>query len=1304
MKSCMTRLLAITSFLALNSILAFGQSGTTAPLSGTVFDATGAVLSGATVVAKHNATGAEFRVNTASNGAYTIPSLGSGIYTVTVEAPGFKKAVVQDVKIDVGVPATANITMEIGEATESVVVQGGAEVLQTQSANVATTITGRQITELPFTSRDALDLVLLLPGTTTPGRPRTSTINGLPKGSLNITLDGVNVQDNTLKSSDGFFTYIRPRIDAIDEVTVSTATPGAESAGEGAVQLKFVTRSGNNEFHGSVYEYHRNPSLNANYWFNNRDIAPDPVTGKAPRDRILLNQYGFRVGGPILHDRSFFFVNYEEYRLPEQTSRTRTILSPIAQSGVYQYATTSGAIQQVNLFNLASQNGHTSTADPTVAKLLSDIRQSTTTTGGINTNTGDPNTNSFSFINAGGQQRYFPTVRLDFNLTNKHHLENIWNYQKFSGVVDFLNNVDPAFPGFPNHGSQISNRFSNATALRSTLTSTLVNEARFGLTGGTLLFFPEVNAGQFANQGGYSLNINNPSNANLGLTNATVTRAPSRRNAPIWQFTDTLNWTRGAHNLNFGFSFTQANLWSSSVQDGVVRSLTFGLATNDPAQDMFTAAKFNPGGDIANNPTTAQLNQARSLYAVLAGRVTSVSGTLALNEKTNQYALNDNLVQRARQRETGLFAQDTWRFRPNLTLTGGLRWEVQYPFVANNNNFSQTTYAGLFGVSGQGNFFQPGNTPGSVTQFTQFKPGDEAYKTKYNNFAPSLGFAWSPNLNNGLFKRVFGDSGQSVLRGGYSIAYNREGMNLILGLLGSNPGGTLSATQSVTLNTLPSTGILLRDGVPPLTGLATVPSFPITSTIGNSANGFLPGLDTGYVQSWTFGWQRELNKDTVIEARYVGNRGVKLWRQYNINELNLVENGFFNEFKLAQANLIANNAAGGSRGGSFAYFGPGTGTSPLPILLGFFNGKLPSDAGTASLYTSSSFKNSTFINALDLTRPNAVAFATNIYQSPTLAANIQSAKIAPNFFVTNPNVSTSLGGNGGSFLVDNGGRTSYDALVIELRRRLSKGLLVQGSYTFDRAFTNMFASSSVVFSQYTTLRNPGLDKSPSPFGITHAFKTDWIYELPIGKGKALLGNAGGVLDRVAGGWEFHGTARIQSGTPFDLGNVQLVNMTRRQLQDSVKVRKEANRVAYYLPQDLIDNTRRAFGTLAGSPTGSFIAPTNFNDPVAFNGQKGFSHVVLYGPHFTRFDLSVVKKVKITESVNFEFRAEFLDAFNNINFIVGNAGNDVNVITGAGGTNGIGGTAFGQLTQAYRDTSTTNDPGGRLIQLVGRINF
>jgi hypothetical protein len=1372
MKSCMTRLLAITSFLALNSFLAFGQSGTTAPISGTVFDATGAVLSGATVVVKNNGTGAEFRMNTASNGTYTVPSLGAGTYTVTVEAPGFKKAVVQDVKIDVGVPATANVIMEIGVASDTVVVQGGAEVLQTQSANVATTITGRQINELPFTSRDALDLVLLLPGTTTPGRPRTSTVNGLPKGAINITMDGVNVQDNTLKSSDGFFTYIRPRIDAIEEVTLSTATPGAESAGEGAVQIKFATKSGNNEFHGTLYEYHRNPSLNANTFFNNRDLTPihkdtglrcntpqQPfVPGKcvAPRDRILLNQYGGAVGGPISiprlfsgRDRAFFFVNYEEYRLPEQVTRNRTILSPDAQAGIFRYA--GGPAAGVNLLDVASKTDCdpgpavvpcTSTFDPTVQKLLADIRNSTTATGAV-IPAPDPNQQQFTFTNTGGQDRYFPTVRLDLNLTEKHHLENVWNYNKFSGKVDFLNNRDPQFPGFPNIGSQTSNRFSNVTALRSTFTSQLVNEARFGLTGGTLLFFTQATAADFngpvANQQGFALNLNVGSgDTALGLTNAHNTTAPSRRNAPVWQFSDTLTWTRASHNLSFGFNFTQINFWSEDQT--LVPTVNFGVdAAGDPAAVIFNEAnaKINlPGAGAAD------ITRAQNLYALLTGRITSINANARLSEENGQYTYLGTLTQRARQREIGFFAQDSWRARQNLTLTGGLRLEAQLPFTALNDVYSQTSFAELFGVSGQGNLFQPGNLSGSKAQYTQYAGGTRAYNTDYTNFAPSLGFAWQPSFKGGFLGRLFGEGGQTALRGGYSIAYNREGINTFTSIFGGNPGGTITVNRNLALNNLGTLPLLLRQtdrlGRP---AFPNTPTFPNSGLVTDSVNAFNPNLQLGYVQSWSLGLQREIDRDTVIEVRYVGTRGVKLWQQYNLNEINLTENGFLDEFKRAQANLQANIAAG--RGATFRYAGPGTGTTPLPTMLAFFAGVPASgkpDPNVAGSYLSptpgaANFSNATFVNALAINGPAPGVFAgfgggtgnfafngTGIGQSgfinnPTFRNNGIAAGLPANFFLVNPDKL------GGAFTIENNGRTYYDAAVVELRRRLSKGLLVQGSYTYARATTNMPVSSSVVLYQTRSLRNINGDKTLSPFGITHGFKANWIYELPIGRGKALAGNAGGTLDRIVGGWEFHGTARIQSGAPFDLGNVRLVGMTRNQLQEAIKIRQgvvvdingapvltngRQTPVTYYLPQEIIDNTRRAFNVSAtsatgygplGAPTGRYIAPASSGGCVeAFPSQCGSNHLILYGPKFTRFDLSVMKRVRITERVNFEFRAEFLNAFNYINFLVGDPANDTTTITN------FSNAEFGRTLNAYRDTSTTNDPGGRLIQLVGRINF
>jgi len=1300
MRRSLISFLAITSFLALNSFLAFGQ-GTTAPLSGTVYDGTGAVLSGAAVVVKNNGTGAEFRVNTASNGTYTVPSLGAGTYTVTVEAQGFKKAVVQDVKIDAGVPTTANITMEIGVASETVVVQGGAEVLQTQSANVATTITGRQITELPFTSRDALDLVLLLPGTSTPGRPRTSTVNGLPKGSLNITMDGINVQDNTLKSSDGFFTYIRPRIDSIEEVTLSTATPGAESAAEGAVQIKFVTKSGNNEYHGSLYEYHRNPTLNSNYWFSNR--------AGQERARVLLNQFGGRVGGPISipklfngKDRAFFFVNYEEYRLPEQTFRQRTILNPLTQTGVFQYA--GGQVNMLDLAGRLNCPGCTATPDPTTQKLLADIAQATKTGGAIR-QLDDPNLQEYSFTNTGGQRRTFTTVRFDFNLSEKHHLENIYNYDYFSSSVDFLNNADPIFPGFPGQGSQISNRFSDVIALRSTLTTAIVNEARFGFTGGTVVFFPENSPANFnapvANQKGFVLNINA-----AGINNALPGSAngPSRRNAPTWQFGDTLNWTRGSHSMSYGFNFTQINSWGRNRT--IAPTINFGIDTTDPANAMFNTTNFP-------NATNDDLTRARAIYAVLTGHVTSINANARLDENGN-YAFLGELTQKFRQREMGFFAQDSWRATPNLTLTAGLRYEVQFPFTALNNVFSQVTFEDLFGVSGLGNLFSPGTLAGRPSQYNSFAPGTPTNNTDANNFAPSIGFAWSPSFKNGLLNRVFGEGGQTVLRGGYSVAYNREGLNVFSSILGGNPGATITANRNLSLGNLGTLPLLLREGsrlgAP---SFPNAPTYPNPGLVTDAVNAFNPNLVLGYVQSWTLGLQREINKDTVIEARYVGNRAVKQWQQYNLNEINIKENRFLDEFRLAQNNLAicqANSAAclaaqtasgvtaANRSANSFAFMGL-PGQAPLPIILAHFTRN--ANANAAASYTSGNFTNTTFVNTLAKNGPSPFGFANTLLGNGTFRGNALATGLPANFFVVNP------GKLGGAFSIENNGRSYYDAAVVELRRRFSKGLLAQASYTFARSLTNYPASSSVVFYQPPTLRDVAGDKTLSPFGITHALKLNWIYELPFGKGKSFGSGVGRLGELAIGGWEFHGTARIQTGSPNNFGNVLLVGMSRNDLQEALKVRKEANAV-FYLPQDIVDNTIRAFNVSAtsatgygsrGVPTGRYIAPANGANCIeSFTGECGTTNLVLYGSGFTRFDLSAVKKFKFSERVNFEFRAEFLNAFNNINFLVGGAANDVNNIGGF--TNAT----FGQISNAYQDTSTTNDPGGRLIQFVARINF
>lgn len=1322
--------LILATLIACVSV-AFSQ-GTTGSLTGTVSDPSG-VVPNATVTVTGGA-GVELTTQTSDNGTFSVPAIGAGTYTVTVVAPNYKKAVITDVKIDVGKPSTINVALEIGPQEQTVTIVGaGGELLNSQNATVGSTIVGRQIIDQPQASRDALDLVTLLPGVQTTGRPRTSTVNGLPKGALNITIDGTDVQDQLISSQDGFFTFVRPRIDAIDEVTVSTATPGAESSGDGAVQIKFVTRSGTNDLHGSLYWYHREPTVSANYFFNNQDLAPDPGTGKAPINRILLNQQGGRVGGPIRipklfdgRDRAFFFVNYEDFRLPEQQLRQRVILSPLAQTGVFRYLTP-GGIQSVDLLSLAAANGLPSTVDPTIGPLLAAIRASTTQ-GAVRPRAADPNRDDFSFVGIGGQQRDFTAVRLDFKLTDNHHLENIWNYQEFGGKpVDFLNSTDPSFPGFPNSAGQDSQRWSNTTALRSTLTSNITNEARFGMLGGISIFGGTITPTQFENQGGFDLNL-----FDLGITDASAVVAapqrflrlfglgPSRRNTPSFNFSNTLTWVKGSHTFNFGGNYLLVKPWSQDI-DYIVPRINLGIADGDPAENVFFDPANFPGASAGDIALAAQL------YATLTGRVTSVDRNANLTSGT--FETPGLLVARFRQRQYAIFAQDAWRLRPNLTVNFGLRWEPQESTTSDTGDYAKVSYAGLFGVSGEGNLFRPGTLTGQPTQFTQLGIGEKLFATDYKNFAPSVGFAWSPNRKSGLLGRVFGDPGQSVVRGGYSMAFVREGLANVVTTIQSNPGGFLTINRDTADGTLPL-GTLFRDRAalapPPF---PSTPSFPLEGDLFDAAFGFDPNLKTGVVHSWTLGFQREIFKDTVVEARYVGTRGRDLWRRYNLNEVNMIENGFLNEFRLAQANLLANQNAG--RGNNFRYFGAGTGTSPLPSMLGFFTGLPASAANDPASYLApggANFASAARVLNLNPNFAQPLAFANAIIGNPGLfAGNAAAAGLPANFFIVNP------GKLGGASLTTNDVNTWYDALQFEVRRRFSGGLLLQANYTWSKSLSNFFASSQTVLSQPLTQRaeNEALEKYRAPQDLEHTFKVNWIYELPFGRGRMLFRDANGLTDRLIGGWEVHGTGRVQSGRPFALGNVQLVGMTVAELQEAVDARRLPNRRVHWLPDDILLNTQRAFSVVTrgpataanpnaplgysalGVPEGRYIAPNNSNGCLqAFSGQCGFANLILEGPRFVRFDLSLVKKIRFTENTNLELRAEFLNAFNNINFLVGGSSAVDQAFVGANGTTALlnpnfSPTAvpnFGRVTQAYQDISTTNDPGGRPVQFVLRFNF
>ena len=379
----LTRVSAALFFALLLGGPAFGQGSFFTSLSGTVADSSGAVIPGADVKIKNTGTGAEFNVVSGSDGGFTVNGLSGGTYSVTVALMGFKTAVLSSVVLNAAVPASVKVTLSVGALEESVNVVGdSALVVQTQSPSISTNLSGAAITSLPLTSRNALDSLTSLAGFNTSGAARSSTVSGLPRSAINITLDGMSIQDNYLKTTDGYFARLSPLLDSVEEVTVTTAGNTADATGQGAVQIKFVTKAGSNAWRGTAYEYFRTDALNANTWFRNRDLPPDPATGRAPKDKLRNYQQGVAQGGPILKNKAFFFFNYEEQRQPSASTLQRVILSPDASAGIFAY-NVGGTPQRVNLLQLAAANGQLATPDPIVAKLLADIQASTKQNGGV---------------------------------------------------------------------------------------------------------------------------------------------------------------------------------------------------------------------------------------------------------------------------------------------------------------------------------------------------------------------------------------------------------------------------------------------------------------------------------------------------------------------------------------------------------------------------------------------------------------------------------------------------------------------------------------------------------------------------------------------------------------------------------------------------------------------------------------------------------------------------------------------------------------------------------------------------------
>src|SRR5215510_2064699 len=940
------------------ALTAPAQVATTGQLVGAVQDQSGAVVPGVELQLQNDDTKAVLTAAASADGGFVFPTLSPGRYTLTVSKQGFETTIYKGVIIYAARTTNQTVVIKVGAVTQTVEVQGEGQVLQTTANTIANTVDQKYLQDLPLPGRSALPFVLMSSGAQQGVTSRDSTINGLPGGSLNITLDGINNNAQRFKSGGtSFFAFITPRLESMQEVTIATSNLGANSTGQGAIQIQFVNKSGGNAWHGEVFWRHQNSALNANNWFNNARKIKRPV--------FIQNDQGGALGGPIVKNKIFFFVSYAHVKTPQSADFEARVLTPAAQTGFFTYVGSDKITYNRNLLDIARPSGFPGAVNPIIGAQLQKI-QSSTSAGSLSIF--DPIRSRLRWVAPSPVTNQFPSARIDYQMSEKLRLSFSDTYNRNVNDKGFRGTVLPGVFTTEQSVGQISNPYIANASATWTIRPNMVNEFNFGIQSNQEIFNIGYDRSLFQPR-----LLNFPLNLPSGLevTNGLgfgITFQP--RNNPVYNLANNFYYQRGAHAFSFGGNYIRSIVHQGTLGDAGTPRFSFGVVGNDQV-----GAIFKDSPQSLPNITTDARNDALALYALLTGRISNVAKSVNVDEKTGQFAEDQPVTIRERQTSFGLYAQDSWRASRSLTINYGLRWDFQGDVFNTNDIYTSPTLQDLFGPSGgignSPNLFNPGSLGGIANPAINQR--SHAYNRDWTNPAPHLGVAWNPSFQQGWLGRAFGDR-KTVFRGGYSISYYAEGLLNFTNNAGNNPGlrqtGNLVSVDDFDPNTL-----TLGAPLPAFKLFPASFSFPLALSNFAFKNTTIstidPNIRAPYVQTWSASVQRELRTRTVLEVRYASNRGVRLWHTFNINETNIVENGFLTQFQNAQRNLALYKAANPKCGQtgeplcSFANSGL-AGQVATPIFQTAFT-------GFTSLPAGQGFSNATFITQLQTGQAGALA-------------------------------------------------------------------------------------------------------------------------------------------------------------------------------------------------------------------------------------------------------------------------------------------------------------------------------------------
>lgn len=834
--------------LTLGAIAAFGQA--TGRLTGSVTDPSGAAVPNAVVdLLLPGGTKPVLSTTTTTEGLFTITGIRTGTYQIAVSAKSFASYLGARVVIDASRETTLPaIKLNLASTTTSVQVTEDLETVQTANAEASTTITTKQISRLPILDRDVVSLISTQPGVAFNGSSET-VINGQRSSFSNVTLDGINIQDNFIRTGGLDFQPNMLLMDQVSELTIVSSN-GNSTLGGGASQVNLVTPSGTNQLHGKAYWYNRNNYFAANNWFDNVDGNPRPFLNQ--------NQLGASLGGPIKHDKLFFYFNYEAVRLRQQSEVDETILTSTARQGIFSYVNSAGKVMQANILTLMGLK-----ADPVMAQQLALLPGPDKIN---NFRTGDSlpgqllNSAGYAFNQQNNRDRNNITGRLDYALSTRHNFSATYAYNNdHVDRGDVATNFDVVPPVYNDDAAKLL-----SLGWRWNPIPTMTNELRGGFNLAPAVFATTSSYPSYFVDGAY---WSNPVNEFL----------PQGRFTNTYHINDGATWVHGRHTIQFGFQSERIH----------VNSYDFGGTVPDY---LVATGSGHPGLTSRQLPgiSAADLANANVLLASLAGLVDSGSQSYNVTSQTSgfvsgapfrrQYSLNNY---------AGYFL-DTWKAWPKFTITLGLRYEYFTPTTEDNG-------LGLLPEVQNGNPITTLLNPGGILNFAG-NSANPFYTPSKDNFAPNVGFAWD----------IFGN-GTTALRGGYSVHYvNDEAIasvdnnsNTNSGLAGfSNMVGLKSFANAPTPINVPAFQVPIS--------YATNFGLDPTSAIGL----INPHLKTPYVQEYRISIQQKI-KGTIVEASYVGNHGVQEIRAFDFNQVQINSHGFLADFLRAQRNgFLAQGATG----------------------------------------------------------------------------------------------------------------------------------------------------------------------------------------------------------------------------------------------------------------------------------------------------------------------------------------------------------------------------------------------------------